>query len=350
MTKSQVAIRNPRSIERYIRQMIFPGVGREGQERLLAARAVIVGCGASGSLMANSLVRAGVGHVRIVDRDFIELNNLQRQFLFDEEDIARGLPKAVAAAEKLRRVNSDIEVEGIVADVHAGNVVEFIEDATVVLDGTDNFETRYLLNDACVKLGLPWVHSGVIASYGVTMTIVPGETACLRCLYPSPPPPGRVATCDTAGVLNTIVGVVPSIAANEALKLILGHGQRNPGLIHVDLWNNTFDVFSVPRRDDCPTCALGHFDYLEALEGAQTTSLCGRDAVQVRVSAGQQVSFSDLAERLRAVVDDVSYNQFILRFKVNGYELTVFPDARAIVKGTSDEAVARSLYSRYIGA
>jgi molybdopterin/thiamine biosynthesis adenylyltransferase len=335
-------------LSRYARQVIFPGVGEEGQRKLLGAHVAIVGCGATGSTLANSLVRAGIGRVRIIDRDFIELNNLQRQVLFDEDDISRGLPKAIAAAEKLRRINSTVQIEPVVADVNANNILELIGDADVVLDGTDNFDTRYLINDACVRLLKPWVYSGVIASYGMTMTIIPGQTACLRCLYPNPPAPGTTATCDTAGVLNTVVGVVPNIAANEALKLIIGQGELNTGLIHVDLWSNTFDVFNVPRLADCPACGRHEFEFLSAEAGSQTTSLCGRNAVQVRMRAARLVRFEDLAARL-ASAGEVSFNEFILRFKVNGYEMTVFPDSRAIIKGTDDETLAKTLYAKYIG-
>jgi len=335
-------------IERYARQIIFPGIGEVGQHKLLSSTVVIVGCGATGSVLANSLVRAGVGHVRIIDRDFIELNNLQRQMLFDEEDITRGLPKAVAAAEKLRRINSQVTIEPVVTDLNSDNVIELIQAADLVFDGTDNFETRYVLNDTCLKLGKPWVYTGVIATYGMSMTIIPQQTACLRCLYPHPPPPGRVATCDTAGVLNTIVNVVASISANEGLKLLLGQGNLNRGVVHIDLWTNSFDVFTITRREDCPACSLGKFEYLEAASGPQTVSLCGRNAVQVRVRQAGLIDFSELAARL-APLGQVSFNNFILRFNVNGYELTLFPDARAIIKGTDDEAVARSLYAKYIG-
>ncbi len=335
-------------LSRYARQVIFPGIGPDGQRRLLNAHVAIIGCGASGSTLANSLVRAGVGRVRIVDRDFVELNNLQRQMLFDEDDVVRGVPKAIAAADKLRRVNSTVEVEPVVADANASNILELIGDVDLVLDGTDNFDTRYLLNDACIQLGKPWIYSGVIASYGMTMTVIPGETACLRCLYPNPPAPGTTATCDTAGVLNTVVGIVPNIAANEALKLLVGGGDRNPGLIHVDVWSNTYDVFAVPRRPDCEACEQHNLEFLAAETGAQVTSLCGRNAVQVRLQPAHPVRFDELAARLGSA-GEVSYNQFLLRFSVNGYELTVFPDSRAIVKGTSDETVAKTLYAKYIG-
>jgi molybdopterin/thiamine biosynthesis adenylyltransferase len=343
-----------RSTDRYSRQTLFTGIGPTGQERLRAATVAIVGCGALGTVLANNLVRAGVGRVRIADRDYIESNNLQRQVLFDEDDIARGLPKAVAGAEKLRRVNSEVTVEALVQDVTADNIEAFIEGADVVLDGTDNFETRYLLNDACVRAHIPWIYSGVIASYGVTMTVLPGETACLRCVFPERPLPGTLPTCDTAGVLNGIVGVIAGVASTEVLKLLVGSDRVVRGMTWIDLWENTFDQLEVPRQDDCPTCAHGVYEYLDAVDGDTGTTLCGRNAVQVRAPrhAGEetpQLDLPGLAARLRAV-GEVAQNEFLLRLRVDAYDVTVFPDGRAIIKGTDDPAVARSVYARYVGA
>ena len=338
-----------KDLSRYIRQIIFPGVGEEGQRRLLASTAVVIGCGATGSMLCNHLARAGVGRLRIVDRDYIELNNLQRQTLFDEDDITQGLPKAVAAARKLRRINSDILIEDVVADANPTNIEQFIADADVVLDGTDNFETRFLLNDACVKLGKPWVYCGVVASYGMTATILPGQTACLRCLFGNIPAPGTTATCDTAGVLGPVVGVLASVAAAEALKSLLGKGERNRGLIHVDLWENSFESFQMGLpRPDCPACGLRHFEFLEAAVGTRATSLCGRDAVQVSVHGAPHIDLPRLAERL-AAAGKVTVNPFLLRAEIDGYEIAVFPDGRAIIKGTTDEERAKVLYARYIG-
>jgi adenylyltransferase/sulfurtransferase len=340
--------------DRYSRQTLFAGIGPDGQERLRAATVAIVGCGALGTVLANNLARAGVGRLRIADRDFVETNNLQRQILFDEDDVARGLPKAVAGAERLRRINGAIVVEPHVQDITPDTVEAFIEGADLVLDGTDNFETRYLLNDACVRARRPWIYSGVIAAYGVTMTVLPGDTACLRCVFPERPLPGTTPTCDTAGVLNGIVGVIGGIAATEALKLLVGSDRLVRGMTWVDLWENTFDRLEVPRQDDCPTCARGEYEYLEADDAAQGVSLCGRNAVQVRPPrrAGEpapQLDLAALAERL-APVGEVARNEFLLRLRADGYEVTVFPDARAIVKGTDDPATARSVYARYVGA
>jgi adenylyltransferase/sulfurtransferase len=335
--------------ERYTRQIIFPPFGAAGQERLLAARVVVIGCGANGAVMANTLARAGVGTLVIADRDFVELSNLQRQVLFDEDDVARGLPKAIAAAEKLHRVNSSIQIEGVVSDVNAENIEALIDGATLVMDGTDNFETRFLINDACVKHNVPWIYAGAVGSYGMTMTIVPRETACLRCLFQREPPPGTVPTCDTAGIIAPIVNVMASIACAEAIKFLAGAGRRNAGLIHVDLWENSFESFAIARREDCVACGHGRFEYLEGTRaGTLTTFLCGRNAVQVNPGRGHTVDLPLLAERLRDL-GKVSLNEYLLRLSMDNYELTIFPDARAIVKGTDDVAIARSVYARYVG-
>ena len=335
---------------RYVRQIIFPGIGEAGQEKLSKAHVVLVGCGADGTTIADRLVRAGVGHLTLIDRDFIELNNLQRQVLYDEEDLRANLPKAIAAERKLRRINSQVEVTGVVADLNAENAEELLLGADLVMDGTDNFEARYIINDVCVKRGIPWVYCGVVASYGMTMTIVPHETPCLRCLFPDAPPPGATATCDTAGIINPIVTVVAGIAVAEGLKVLVGQGERNRGIIHVDLWDNTFDAFeSGPPRPDCPTCGRGEYEFLERESGAQAVSLCGRDAVQIRVPGARQMSLSEVSERLRAVSQVTAANDYLVRFKVDGYEITLFADARAIIKGTTDATVARSLYSKYVG-
>ena len=338
-------------LARYARQIIFPPIGEVGQRRLLDSRVTIIGVGATGSILADRMARAGVGHVRLIDRDFVELNNLQRQLIYDEDDVAAVLPKAVAMARHLRRVNSTIAIEEIVADVNPTNIAGFIADADVVLDGTDNFTTRYLINDACVKLGKPWVYTGVIASYGMTMTIRPGETACLRCIMGELPAPGTVPTCDTAGIIGPIVSLMGSLAVAEALKLLLGNGTLNSGMIHIDLWDNGFDKFELGGpRPDCPTCGQHDYAFLKAEAGARTTALCGRDAVQVSVAGAPTLSLPALADRLRAAqVGAIQVNGYLLRAQIDGYEFTVFPDGRAIIKGTNDEAVAATLYARYVG-
>lgn len=335
--------------QRYARQTLFFGVGREGQERISRARILIVGCGATGSVLANNLARAGVGYLRVVDRDYVEGNNLQRQVLYEEDDVLAGMPKAVAAAQRLRKINSLIEVDPRVTDVTADNIEELMDGMDLALDGTDNFETRYLLNDASLKTGIPWIYSGVIASYGVTMTVLPRDTACLRCVFPERPLPGTTPTCDTAGVLNGIVGVIAGMASTEALKLVMGSDRLVRGMTWVDLWENTFERIELPRQTGCPACDAGDYEYLDAPVDDNGTSLCGRNAVQVRPPARSTLDLAALSERL-SPVGEVASNGFLLRLRVDGYEITVFPDARAIIKGTDDTAVARTLYARYVGA
>jgi adenylyltransferase/sulfurtransferase len=337
-------------LERYARQVVLEQIGEAGQQRLLSATAAVVGCGALGTNVANGLVRAGVGRVRLIDRDFVELNNLQRQVLFDEEDVAQGLPKAIAAAGKLRRINSQVQVEPVVTDVNPENVERLIGDVDLVLDGTDNFETRLLINDACIKLGLPWIYGGVVATYGMTMAIIPGETPCFRCFLSDLPAPGSTPTCDTVGVLGPAATVIAALEVTEAVKLLTGQVDALHGrLLCFDVWAGTLDRLSMGKGDEpCPACDQGRFEFLEAREGSWATSLCGRDAVQVNVRQDARVSLPGLARRLRAS-GQVSYNDYMLRFRVDGYELNVFPDGRAIIKGCTDPAVARTLYARYVG-
>jgi adenylyltransferase/sulfurtransferase len=351
-------------LTRYHRQIIFPGFGKEGQERLLASKAVIVGCGATGTALSNLLVRAGVGHVRIIDRDYIELNNLQRQILFDEDDIAANLPKAEAAARKLRRVNSDVTVEAVVADLNPGNVLDLIGDADIVLDGTDNFSTRFLLNDACLSLGKPWIYTGVIASYGMTATLIPDgaaeklaaklpgarqATGCLRCFVPDLPAPGTTPTCDTAGVIGPGVALLTAIAGAEAMKILSGQGQLNPGIIHMDVWSHDYEKFMLARNPECPACGAHDYEYLNAHVGTTSAALCGRNAVQVVVTNGPKLDLATIAQQLAAVTTQITRNNYLLRAQIDGYEFTVFPDSRAIIKGTEDEELAKGLYARYLG-
>jgi molybdopterin-synthase adenylyltransferase len=346
---------------RYQRQSLFPGVGEAGQKRISHAAVVVVGCGATGGALSDLMARAGVGRLRIVDRDFVELTNLQRQVLFDEDDVVTNLPKAEAAARRLRQVNSQIEVEAVVADANAGNILSLLDGATLVLDGTDNFSTRYLLNEACIRLALPWIYCGVVASYGMTATLLPEgaahklpgkrpTTACLRCLLGEMPTPGTTATCDTAGILGPAVSLVASIAAAEAIKLITGNGHLNPGLIHLDLWNHTYETFAgPPRQSDCPACGLQQFDFLDARSGATSTSLCGRNAVQVAVAGTAPLDLARLEQQLAGMAGQLRRNPYLLKAEIDGYEFTVFPDNRAIIQGVEDEKLARSLYARYIG-
>ena len=336
---------------RYIRQMRYPPFGEEGQRKLAESRVLICGCGALGSVLANTLVRAGVGHVRIVDRDFVETSNLQRQVLFDEDDVQRQLPKAIAAAEKLRRINSEVKIEPIVTDVDHTNMAELAGGVGMIVDGTDNFETRFLLNDYAVKHGIPWVYGGCLGAEGQTMTILPGETACLRCLMQDCPPPGTTPTCDTAGILSPIVSVIASIEAMETIKVLSGNRTAvSRGLAVIDLWSNHLRRLDISRlRDqvDCPACRRGEFPWLDGKQGSHTAVLCGRNAVQL-THAGKAADLDDLARRLEGV-GEVTRNPFLLRVRVDGYEITVFPDGRAIVGGTDDIPTARTVYAKYVG-
>jgi adenylyltransferase/sulfurtransferase len=339
-------------LDRYIRQMRFTPWGEVGQRRLAQGRALLCGCGALGSAVANALVRAGVGRVRIVDRDFVELSNLQRQTLFDEQDVAAGLPKAVAAAEKLRKINSQVEIEPIVADLDYRNVQQFTADVDVIVDGTDNFETRFLLNDVAVQCGIAWVYGGALGAEGQTMTILPGETPCLRCLIPECPTPGSTPTCDTVGILGPIVEVIAAIEAMEALKILSGNrASISRQLTVIDLWDNRLrqiHVAELRKTADCPACKQRQFPWLAGKAVSHTAVLCGRNAVQLTYPPGAQISLEALEAKL-APLGAVRRNPFLLRLKVEGYELTIFPDGRAIISGTDDIAAARTVYAKYVG-
>lgn len=340
------------SLDRYVRQMRYAPLGEAGQRRLAEGRALVCGCGALGSVIANTLARAGVGRLRIVDRDFLELNNLQRQVLYDESDVAAGLPKAIAAQAKLRQINSEIDIEAIVADVDHTNIAGLLQDVQVIVDGTDNFETRFLLNDASLRYEIPWVFGGCIGAEGQTMTIVPGDTPCLRCLIQDAPPPGTTPTCDTAGILGPIVNVVASLQACEAIKILSGNLQAvNRTLTIFELWDNRvrqIDLDSLHQAGGCPTCKQRDFLWLEGKRGSHTAVLCGRNAVQLSFPDRQPISLEQLARQL-AGLGQVQWNRYLLRLAVDKYAITVFPDGRAIVGGTDDLAEARTVYARYVG-
>ena len=336
--------------ERYSRQILFNGIGKEGQRRLLESRALIVGCGALGSAHAESLARAGVGRVRIADRDFVEVSNLQRQTMFTEQDAAERIPKAIAAANHIREINSEIVVESEVTDVNHSNVEALIKDCDVVLDGTDNFATRYLINDACVKHKINWVYGAAVGSYGVTMTIQPHQTPCLRCVFEEAPPAAGAPTCDTAGVIMPIISIVASVQVAEALKLLTGQNESlHRSLMQFDVWRNEWRKINPgPPSADCATCAQGNFATLEAAAGDFAAVLCGRNAVQISPTQTTTLNFEELAERLRPA-GEVKFNDYLLRFQTGEFELTVFQDARSIIRGTSEIKTARSLYAKYIG-
>jgi adenylyltransferase/sulfurtransferase len=334
--------------ERYSRQVLFPGIGAEGQRRIGQGRLAIVGCGATGTCVASLLARAGVGHLLIIDRDYVEPSNLQRQTLFDEADAAESLPKAVAAARKIAAFNSEVQVQAEVADLTPENVEKLLGPADLVLDATDNFETRYLINDWAVKAGKPWIYAAAVAAYAVTMNIIPGETACLSCIFPAPPE-GTVETCDTAGILNSAVNWVGSIQATEAIKFLVGARDKlRRTLISLDLWSNhAAEVAAAHPRSDCHTCQQHKFPHLAGERRPQIT-LCGRNSVQIH-ERRRPVDFAELSARLEPH-GTVKHNDFVLKFWREPYEITLFPDGRAIIKGTNDTAMARSLYARYVGS
>jgi molybdopterin/thiamine biosynthesis adenylyltransferase len=328
--------------------MLFAPIGSAGQERLRSSSAVLVGCGAIGAASANLLARAGIRRIRIVDRDFVEPSNLQRQVLFDEADARESLPKAVAAERKLRGINSDVEVEGVVADLTSQNAGELLAGFPLILDGTDNFETRFLVNDFAVKTGTPWIYAAAVASYGVTMAIVPGQTACLACLVECGGT-GVEETCDTVGVLGPIVNLIASLEVAEAMKVLAGGNSALHGrLVSCDVWSGRFQSIRMNRNPGCPVCVRGEFAHLSGQAQPHIT-MCGRDSVQIH-ERSRTLDLKELESRLTPTIPNVRQNGFLLRFDVPPYEMTVFSDGRAILKGTKDPAVARSIYAKYIGA
>jgi adenylyltransferase/sulfurtransferase len=336
------------SDSRYARQIRFVPLGEDGQRRIQAARVSIVGLGALGSVQAELLARAGVGMLRLIDRDFVELSNLQRQFLYDEADADEATPKAIAAGRRLARVNSTIEIETVVADLSPRNTEELLGGIDLILDATDNFETRYLINDFAVRESKPWIYGGAVASYGLKVAIIPGRTACFRCIYPDPPQ-GAQPTCETEGVLGPVTAAIASLQAGDALKLIAsGPDSIDARLTTIDIWSGQIRQTNTPARDpDCPCCARREFPHLDGQHRAPV-SLCGRNAVQIH-ERSRPLDLPELASRLRSLAD-VRLNEFALRAFLEPYELTVFPDGRAIVRGTTDIGVARSIYARYVGA
>jgi molybdopterin-synthase adenylyltransferase len=332
---------------RYSRQILFAGLGEAGQQRLLEAQAVIVGCGALGSFQAAALARAGAGRLTLIDRDYVEPSNLQRQWLFEESDAAEALPKAAAAERRLARINAGVEVRGIVADLTPDNIGDLIGRPDVILDGLDNFETRYLLNDYALSTGIPWIYGAAVGSYGITMPVIPGRTACLRCVYPEPSA-GAQPSCETAGVLNSITAAIAALQTAEAVKILAGRPERvRPCITTMDVWDGGIRQIPQPPADpECPACGRRDFAYLEGRHRAPV-SLCGRNAVQIH----ERSRPLDLGQLRAALLPlgEVRANEFALRFFAPPYELTIFPDGRAIIKGTTDIGLARELYAKYVG-
>jgi adenylyltransferase/sulfurtransferase len=338
--------------ERYSRQVLFEGIGQKGQEKLLNSTVAVIGCGALGAMQLEMLARAGVKKLIAIDRDFVEFTNLHRQIMFDEKAAKEQLPKAIAACERIAQINSEVQTQSIVADVNHTNIEKFIAEADLILDGTDNFETRFLINDACVKLGKPWIYGAAVSSYGLTMAILPGRTACLRCVFENLPPAGSAPTCDTAGVILPIIGLVVSWQIAEAMKILTGNLDRlHNGLIQVDVWQGTHtkvNIQGLRDRSDCKCCVHKEFEFLAASERQLLTTLCGRNAVQIVPTKASKLDLKIMAEKLKPI-GEVSVNKFLLRVKLPSYEITVFSDARSIIHGTKDESVARSLYAKFIG-
>jgi molybdopterin/thiamine biosynthesis adenylyltransferase len=336
--------------DRYSRQILFSDIGREGQEKLSNSRVLLVGCGALGASHAEMLARAGVGKLRIVDRDFVEFTNLQRQTLFKESDAIDRIPKAAAAKVRIAEINSEIEVEPIVADVNRSNVESLMRDCDLVLDGTDNFQVRYLVNDACVKHRIPWIYGAAVSSYGVSMTIIPGITPCLRCIFEDIPDAGSSPTCDTAGVIMPIISTISAIQVTEAIKLLVGKPEAlHRSLVQIDLWQNDWRKIGMREPNpDCVTCEMRRFDFLDSESPEISAVLCGRNAVQIAPPSATAIDLESLAQKLKAIAT-VKRNEYLVRFEAGGHEVTVFRDARAIIRGTNDVAVARSLYARYVG-
>ena len=333
-------------IDRYSRQILLPEIGKEGQRKLGKSSAVIIGCGALGSVIATSVVRAGVGRVRLIDRDLVEYHNLHRQVLFDEEDVINKLPKATAAECHLRKVNSSVEIEGIVADTHYANIERLVNGADVILDGLDNLETRFLINDVSLKHKIPWVYGGAVATSGMTMNIIPGETSCFRCVFPSLPPPGVIPTCDTAGVISLAPFIIGSLQSVEAIKILIGAAEINRDVIAIDVWQDIFNHFKLGPRSGCPACQ-GKYEFLQKRFGIRTTMLCGQNSVQVLDPSIDGLSLKELALRLKTL-GEVIYDELTLRFTVDNHQMVVFPDGRSILKNSLDEALARELYVKYI--
>ena len=339
------------SSSRYDRQARFAPLGEEGQAKLRKGRVLVCGCGALGTVIAETMVRAGVGFVRIVDRDFVEFGNLHRQVLFTEEDAKKELPKAMAAATRLEAINSEVDIEPIIVDVNYSNISELASDVDLLLDGTDNFETRFLINDFAVSKRIPWIFGGCVGAEGQTFSIVPGETPCLSCIMPEPPLASATPTCESSGVLSPIVNIIASLQSTEAIKFLSGNQRSlNPKMTVVDLWNNSFRTIAIQasRNPECKTCVKQDFPWLRGDKGSSVTRLCGRNSVQISPTSTEPFDLDVLASKLRSI-GGVDGNNFLIRFQVDGYRLTIFADGRTIVAGTDDPAVARTMHAKYVG-
>ncbi len=337
--------------KRYSRQILFSPIGKKGQDQLSKSRILLIGCGALGTAHAETLARAGVGFLRIVDRDFVETSNLQRQSLFSEDDARNQLPKAIAAKNRLQEINSEIEVDDVVADINPTNIRRLLGGIDLVLDGADNFQVRYLVNDACLKLDTPWIYGAAVSSYGTSMTIIPHKTPCLRCIFEDIPATGSAPTCDTAGVIQPIISTISAVQTTEALKLLTARSKLlHRSLIHIDIWQNEHRSIKLNSPNpDCPACGDGRFDFLDALHIDSTATLCGRNAVQILPGDSIRIDLTKKASEL-SKIGDVFSNEYLLRLSIEGFELTLFADGRAIIGGSNSTSFARSIYAKYVGS
>jgi len=335
--------------DRYSRQILFEGIGKQGQKKLGKSSAVLVGCGALGTVTAELLTRAGIGSLKLIDRDFVEESNLQRQSLFTEEDAKQGLPKAAAAQKALQSINSQVEVQGLILDVTWENIGSLCEGHGVIIDGTDNFETRFLINDLSVSLGLPWIYGACVGSYGLAFSFQPNATPCLQCLFEDPPPTGETETCDTVGIISPVVHVISAYQVTQAMK-ILTDQTPDRSILQVDLWTGLCQRLSVQkaRSQSCDCCKNRNFRFLQGQEQTRMTRLCGRNAVQVSPRRRSHPDFQQISSRLGKTAQ-IERNEYLMRIRVDGFEIALFADGRSIIRGTDDCSKARAVYAKYVG-
>lgn len=340
--------KNENGMERYSRQSVFSFIGEEGQKKLLKSKVAIIGMGALGTVAANNLCRAGVGFIRMADRDYVEITNLQRQILYDESDAKQSLPKVIAAYNHLTKINSEISLEPVITDVNSSNIEQLIRDVDLVLDATDNWEIRLLINEACIEFEIPWIYCGALGGEGMTMNILQGkDTPCLKCFVPEAmSTPNQ--TCSSYGVLNMVTNAIASVQTAEAIKILINSEDIRDELLIMNLWKNHMDSVKIEKNSDCPACVHKQYEYFGKMRGSYTTNLCGTNSIQIVPSVPAQVDFQTMAARLKKI-GKVEYNRFTLTFSDNKYEIMLFQDGRAIIKNTIDENNARSVYTEYIG-
>ncbi|RKY86070.1 hypothetical protein DRQ09_06520 [candidate division KSB1 bacterium] len=337
-----------KKLKRYSRQILIEEIGEKGQEKLLSSSVAVVGCGALGTFTAENLVRAGVGIIKIIDRDFPEISNLHRQLLYDENDVKKKIPKAVSAAKKLKKMNSTVMVEPFPDDLNVNNIDEILTDVDIIFDGTDNFETRFLINDYCLKNNIPWIYTSAVSTFGMTMNIIPGKTPCLRCIINDLPVPGSVITCETAGILGVTAYFISSIEVIEGIKIILNKNNINKYLIVVDVWKEEIDKIEVNKDKNCPVCSGKKYEFLKKKRKILITGICGMNKFYITPWKPQKISFERIAERLKSV-GKVTYNNYLLKVTLPEYQIVLFADGRVSIEGVKDEKEAKSIYSRLFG-